>query len=194
MLDKYGAGHDPYCYSDSPVLVNRLGIKDSDELENAERQLSRIAAAKIQFQLPPYDFAYLCRIHTILFEAVYEWAGELRMIDISKGQTRFCHVPHIEREANRLFKQLADEAYLAGLDYEPFISRLAEYYCELNMVHPFREGNGRAQRVLFEHVAIHAGYPIDYSSISATEWVEANIAGVHCDYTKMRRLLGLCIG
>jgi cell filamentation protein len=62
------------------------------------------------------------------------------------------------------------------------------------MLHPFREGNGRAQRILFEHIIINCGYEFDLETIEQKEWIEANIAGVGCDYTPMAKLFSRCIG
>jgi cell filamentation protein len=64
----------------------------------------------------------------------------------------------------------------------------------MNVVHPFREGNGRAQRVLFEHMIINCGYDIDWSIVEADEWLEANIKGYYCDYSLMRSIFEKCIG
>nr|WP_308420692.1 hypothetical protein [Photobacterium damselae] len=99
MADKYGTAQDPYTYENSTVLVNKLNINDEAILEAAERDLTTLAAMYIEFQLPPYDFTYLCTIHRILFSDLFEWAGELRTIDISKGNTRFCNVGRIEKES-----------------------------------------------------------------------------------------------
>ena len=77
---------------------------------------------------------------------------------------------------------------ISGLSKEGFCAALAEYYCEINMIHPFREGNGRVQRVLFEHLALFNGYELDWSDITANEWVQANIDGVNVDYKKMEAI------
>ncbi len=74
-MDKYGTGQDPYCYPDSRVLRNRLDIRDEEELEDAERELTLLATDAIQFSPPPYDLAYLQAIHRQLFGDLYPWAG-----------------------------------------------------------------------------------------------------------------------
>lgn len=99
MLDKYGVGQDPYCYPGTDVLRNCLGLTDDSALHEAERNLSEIAASQLDFDLPPYDLVYLQRVHRHLFGDVYEWAGELRTVDISKGGTHFCNVTRIEAES-----------------------------------------------------------------------------------------------
>lgn len=113
MNDKYGTGHDPYCYPNSQVLKNKLGIQDESILENAERELSEISIQSIEFSEPPYSYAYLKGIHKILFADVYIWAGEERTIDVSKQSTRFCNVMRIKPEADRLFSNLKSNNYFA---------------------------------------------------------------------------------
>lgn len=93
----------------------------------------------------------------------------------------------------RLLSLLAKDNFLLGLEYSDFIEKLSEYYCELNMIHPFREGNGRAQRIFFEHLVINAGFEISFDTVSVDDWIEANILGVNCDYAKMKAVLNICI-
>lgn len=193
-LDKYGTGDDPYCYPGSNVLQNLLNIEDDDELAEAEAELTELAVEEIEFNSPPYDLDYFQSLHRQVFEDVFEWAGELRSIDMSKGTTRFCTCKRIAPEANKLFQRLADENYFEGYEREAFVAAIAEFYIELNMVHPFREGNGRAQRLLFEHIIINAGFEFDLEGIPQQEWVAANIAGVSCDYEPITALFDRCIG
>lgn len=91
MIDKYGVGQDPYCYPETSVLRNRLGLMNEDALNEAERALSEVAASEIEFDLPPYDLAYLQRIHRKLFGDVYEWAGEIRSVDYFQGWNAFLY-------------------------------------------------------------------------------------------------------
>lgn len=193
MVDKYGTGDDPYTYSDSDVLVNLFDIMDVQILEEAEKEFTLLAAAEISFTEPPYDFGYFCNLHKLLFGQLFSWAGEVRSIDISKGGTRFCSCSFIVKEADKLFQSLADEGYLTGKEYDEFIVKLAEYYCDINVLHPFREGNGRAQRILFEHICINCGYNINFSGVSVDEWISANIEGFHCNYTEMENILKRCV-
>ena len=84
-MDKYGTGQDPYCYPGTDVLRNKLEIFDAVELEEAERELSLINADSIELFPAPYNFAYLKRLHHQLFHDLYDWAGEVRTIDMPKG-------------------------------------------------------------------------------------------------------------
>jgi cell filamentation protein len=188
-LDKYGVGHDKYCYPNSDVLINKLNIQDTDELDKAERDFTLHAVTNIEYQDPPYDFEYLRSIHEQLFSLVYTWAGELREVDISKGDTRFCNMNRIEAESNKIFDMLHAQNYFEGLSKEELVNAMAELYADLNMIHPFREGNGRSQRIFFDHLALHNNYIIDWEIVTKEAWLKANIHGVFCDFTPMVQVL-----
>ncbi|AKF48738.1 putative adenosine monophosphate-protein transferase Fic [Pseudomonas fragariae (ex Marin et al. 2024)] len=195
-MDRYDASHDHYCYPASPVLKNKLNIQDMDDLEAAERDITAITVNRVQYVAPPYSLDNLKQLHHLLFSDLYEWAGNLRSVDISKGGTRFCTCARIEAEAAKIFASLQNNNWLGALDKDAFCGGLAEYYCELNMIHPFREGNGRVQRILFEHLALSAGYELDWATVSQAEWVSANIDGVNVNYGPMKdifeRIVTLC--
>jgi len=194
MVDKYGAGQDPYCPPGSTVLRNRLHLTDAKTLAQAERDLSEVAAESIDFAPPPYSLSYLQAIHRRLFSDLYDWAGELRTVDISKDDTHFCVTSRIEPEANKLFKVLADANWFQDLDRTNLINASAELFGDLNVVHPFREGNGRAQRILFEHIIVNAGYEISWWPVEPGEWIQANIDAVGCDYAGLVRVFERCVG
>lgn len=194
MLDKYGAGQDPYCYPGTSQLRNLLGIEDAATLAQAERALSEAAASTIEFLPPPYDLSYLKHIHRSLFGDLYDWAGELRTVDISKDDTHFCVTGRIEPEAQKLFASLASASWFEGLDRAELIEAVAELFGDLNVVHPFREGNGRAQRILFEHIIVNAGFSLSWWEVEMCEWTQANIDAVVCDYSGLQRIFARCIG
>ncbi|PVY76858.1 cell filamentation protein [Tamilnaduibacter salinus] len=194
-MDKYGVEQDAYCYPNSDVLKNRLSIKDAAELTDAERDITAAAAEEIEFEPPPYSLATLRRVHRLLFRDIYDWAGECRSVDIAKGETRFCTAQRIEPEAKKLFDQLAGRNWLEGLSRYALVRELAEFYGELNMVHPFREGNGRAQRLLFEFLIVNAGYEIRWEPVTEKEWQEANIqSALRCDSSGLEAIFEKCIG
>ena len=190
MSDKYGTGQDgQYCYANSDVLINKLGITEEDALDAAEIELTQ---ARINQYEPDFDdisLSALRAIHFHLFQDLYDWAGDLRTVDISKANTRFANVCRIEPEADKLFRQLAQENHLTGLTREQFLTRLAHYYSELNVIHPFRDGNGRAQRLLFEVISINAGFELRWEPIGRREWVDANIAAYNCRLELLTALL-----
>lgn len=194
MLDKYGTGQDPYCYPGTTVLQNLIGIQNQTLLDEAERELTAIADADISFSEPPYDLLYFRNLHRQLFSDLYSWAGEIRSIDISKGETRFCRQERIVAEADKLFRQLANQKYFVDLEKPELIPAIAGLYGDLNVVHPFREGNGRAQRLLFEHIIINCGYEVSWKPITREEWLQANISAYNCDYEEMTSVFEKCIG
>ena len=194
MIDKYGTGDDPACYGRTSVLKNLLNIEDEGLLEEAEREISSFNASEIEFSPPPYNLIYLQELHCTLFSDIYTWAGKIRSVDISKGETRFCSINRIVPEAEKLFSRLRALHYFAELDRENLICSVAELYGDMNMIHPFRDGNGRAQRILFEHIVINSGFEISWNSIGREEWVNANIASVNRNYTPLRKIFDRCVG
>ena len=109
-MDKYGEmGDSLYCYPGTNILKNKLNIHDEQILEQAELELSGLASNLIEYAEPPYDLQYLKSIHAQLFGDLYDWAGKLRQIDISKGDTRFCNFFRIEIETNKLLKPLQEK-------------------------------------------------------------------------------------
>ncbi|MGH8359286.1 MAG: Fic/DOC family protein, partial [Pseudomonas sp.] len=115
MLDKYGVGQDPYCYPGSSVLRNRLDLFDEERLHQAERELSEIAVGSLPLYPPPYDLERLQHIHRTLFADIYEWAGELRTVNIQKGDTLFCTPERIPPEASKIIQHMAQANWFVGV-------------------------------------------------------------------------------
>lgn len=188
MRDKYGVEEDIYCYPGSTVLINLLNIQNEELLEEAETEFSLTRAAEYQPSFVQFDYKHLKTIHFQLFQDIYDWAGESRRIDISKNETRFCNVDRIETQSSNLFNELAKEINLCNLEQEYFVERVAYYYCELNVIHPFRDGNGRTLRLFFDELAINAGYEFNWSGIEQDRWLYANIAGYNSNLTPLTKL------
>lgn len=145
---------DTYCYPDSNVLRNLLGITDYDALVSAEGRLT--VMAMIQLDSDPvrghFDTDHLRYIHRRIFKDIYDWAGEFRTVEISKG-IPFCYCANIQSQLDSIFTQLHKENLLKDItDRDQYVSRLAYYFGELNAVHPFREGNGRTQRKFIQQL------------------------------------------
>jgi cell filamentation protein len=174
---------DPYLNPATHVLINRLGITDESTLEQTEAAL--VATRSYELLQTPlkgrFDLAHLQAIHKHLFGDLYEWAGQLRTIDISKGVNRFANHMQIESAAVPIFQQLAKENHLAGLEAEAFSGRAAYYLAELNALHPFREGNGRAQREFISHLAHANGYYVAWENMAPADLLAATIASFHGD-------------
>lgn len=189
-MTKY-SGHDQYIDPATGVLKNRLGITDEAALEQTEA--AYVATRSFQLAQQPlqgnFDLAHLQAIHRHLFGDVYEWAGELRTVDISKGGNMFAHHAHIASAAAPVFKQLAEEKQLAGMAPDAFSSRAAHYLGELNALHPFREGNGRAQREVISHLAHANGYYIAWEDASRADMLQASIESFRGDTSKLAAII-----
>jgi cell filamentation protein len=185
------SGHDQYLDPISGVLKNRLDITDATTLEQAEGAF--VATRSYELSRTPvpgqFDLAHLQAIHRYLFGDVYEWAGQLRVIDIGKGGHLFAHHAHIGAAAASIFKALAGEKHLAGLDQAAFSGRAAYYLGELNALHPFREGNGRAQREFVSHLAHATGYYIAWEDVKQPDLLQASIESFKGDASKLTALI-----
>ena len=189
-MAKY-SNDDHYVDPETGVLKNRLGITDEATLEESEA--AYVAIKSFQLSQTPlkanFDIAHLQAIHRHLFSDVYEWAGELRTIDISKGGNLFAHHNHIQSAAAQVFKGLADERQLQGLDPAAFSERATHYLGEINALHPFREGNGRAQREFISHLGQNTGYYIAWENVKAAEMLEASIQSFKGDTSKLAAII-----
>jgi len=169
-MSRYNAD-DVYCIPGTAVLKNKAGITNQDLLDEYEADFTAIRILELAHTPVEgsFDLAHLCKIHAYLFQDVYEWAGEIKSVDIIRGDSRFCNVRQIQSYSNTVFSELASENYLIGLEPKVFASRLAHYLSEINAIHPFREGNGRVQRLFISQLAEQSGYSLDYSSLNQTE-------------------------
>ena len=164
------------CYEGTTCLINKLNIRDEELLKKTE---SAITLAKISYlNLNPlpgaYDFAHYRAIHRFLFEDLYEWAGELRTANLSKKGTAFMAADRIEAAANACFDRIAKLDF-AAMERGERIEELADFYSTLNMIHPFREGNGRTQRLYFTQWLRHLGYDVDFSRVDPDVFLFATI-------------------
>jgi fido (protein-threonine AMPylation protein) len=121
----------------------------------------------------------LRHIHRYLFQDVYASAGEFRTVPIAKGNSFFARPEHIQAELQRVFHQLAGEQSLRGIDPSGFCQRAAHYLGEINALHPFREGNGRAQREFIRELAVESGYEIEWDLVTQDEMLTASVASFH---------------
>lgn len=139
---------DPYIDPDTKILRNKLGAQNLSELRKAEGDIISLADATLSGISHTKDLSELKAIHKQLFDKIYDWAGELRTVGIRKGSEEyFLDCTFLKNGAKYVFDELAKENYLRELDKEAFVKRLAYFYEQLNFIHPFREGNGRAQRI-----------------------------------------------
>lgn len=175
----YDAANDPYIDQSTGVLRNKLGITSEEELGPAEAEITYVVIATIE--LPPSytisDFTHplFLQIHKEIFSPIYEWAGEIRTIDISKGSSYFAHTPFIDGELSRIFHELTTDNRLLSKDKELFTHAITHYHAELNAIHPFREGNGRVIRTFFSLLLKNLGWHIDWSALDREENIAAAI-------------------
>lgn len=150
------------------VLENKLGISDAVELARVEEKLSKLKANKL-FQsgfldsLKSGTFQTLSEIHKYLFDEIYEFAGKIRTVNIAKGGFRFAPVMYLE-------------AALKNIDTMPqsTFDEIIEKYVEMNIAHPFREGNGRSTRIWLDLILKkEIGLVINWSCVDKSDYLLA---------------------
>lgn len=179
-LGGYDAFDDPYSYKGTQTLKNKLGLRDPELLESFELEMTTLRANE---PLPNgrYDARHYRRVHHFLFQDVYAWAGEYRTVRTSKSGNPFCFPEHIASEMDRLFTLLRDGPLLTAEDPEQFVAAIAHFLAELNAIHPFREGNGRAQLAFAHSLGENAGFPFDFSRVRRETFLPAMIASYDGD-------------
>lgn len=184
-MSKYQLKKSSIYYDDSSIPVNKLDIKDGVTLHHLEEDLLQDAFEIYVSELNEdtcFDEAYFKSLHFRTFTSLYEWAGTYRNFDMAKGESRFCQGEFVANESKKIFDELALENYLKdykGVSIEEFAKKLSYYKCELIMIHPFYELNGRITRLFFDLIVMYNGYkPIDYSSLTSEEYIDASISCV----------------
>lgn len=183
-----------YCYPpDYTVLRNKLDLRDGKELESFEREfvMQRIAQGVPSGN---FDLAHLKAIHRHMFQDVYEWAGEVRTVEIAKGGSRFQFRRFIETGMADIHRRLVARDFLKGLDAETFAREAGEILGDVNYVHPFREGNGRVQLVYLEQLAQQAGHPLELTRLEREDWMAASREAHLGRYEAMGRCIAAAIG
>ena len=191
-LEGYDAFDDPYAYQGTETLKNRLGLRDPAQLEAFELEMTALRANEA---LPAgnFDPAHFARVHHHLFQDVYEWAGKYRTVRTSKDGNPFCFPENIRSEMKKQFAELHSGACFKTDQPHVFIEALAHFLAELNAIHAFREGNGRAQLSFVSLVAARCGFPLNFTRIKRETFLPAMIASYAQDLrpliTEMTALL-----
>mgnify|MGYP000900866137 FL=1 len=150
------------------VITNKLGITDSPTLAREEERISKKAAARLFEQnllnnMPSGTWTTLQDIHKVLFQDIYDFAGELRTVNISKGNFRFVPVMYLS-EAVKTIEHMPQDTF----------DEIVEKYVEMNVAHPFREGNGRSMRLWLDHMlCVELQKTIDWSQIDKEIYLSA---------------------
>ncbi len=165
------------CYEGTTCLINKLEIKDEEKLQSIETIFSYTKAAELYKSEynGKLDFEYYKAIHKYLFEDIYFWAGEIRKVDISKKGTYFCEAKELEKSCESAFNSLIFDNYYCNESQQSYIEKIADFYILTNFLHPFREGNGRTQRIFFTQLIKRAGHEFSFSSIDSDELMIATI-------------------
>ena len=169
------------CYENSSVLINQFDIRNEKELEMMERNLTGYLMAQATIEIPfkNVNFEFYKNLHKYVFGEIYDWAGAIRKVDMSKKGTKFCPVQEIERRAKIIFGRLKAQNFLKVYDGDEFINEFVDLYCELNYLHPFREGNGRIQRLFLLMLLNNLGKHIEFKNIDADLLMIATIKSVN---------------
>ena len=192
--DLYEKRNSNYCYIDSNVLINKLNIHDEQLLQKYEAKITaaKLLALRQKGIIGNFDAEHLNKIHTYLFEDIYPFAGKYRNENIAKGVFRFAEYEYIEPELQKLMKQLKNENYLSNLSKNELAERLAYYLSELNVLHPYREGNGRTTREFIRELALKNGYVLNLSKVSPSEFLSASIKSI-VDTSDLSKLIFQCL-
>ena len=155
------------CCPGTAVLINKFDIRDEAKLNEVETVLMSARSAE-WMELPKadsFDFTHYKAAHHFLFSDLYDWAGQVRTVNISKKGTNFCLAENIERQADLIFGRLKEQDCFKGLPHDEFVEEIVDFYCATNYLHPFREGNGRTQRAFLTQLIRNAGYDINWPEV-----------------------------
>lgn len=164
-------------YENSNCLINKFDIQNEEQLAKIEASITFAKTSELERNpiSNNFDFEHYKQIHKYLFEDLYDWAGKVRTVDISKKGTNFTSVENIEPVAEACFSRLKELNYFKKLSFNDFVNNIVDFYCTTNMLHPFREGNGRTQRIFISQLIRFCGYDINFSEIDADELMIATI-------------------
>jgi len=184
----YDAFDDPYAYPGTMVLKNLIETKDPQVLQDFELEMTALRAAE-PFPRGRFSPTHYRAIHHHLFQDVYSWAGRYRTVRTAKGGNMFCYPEYIRNEMVGAFGSLRQQSFLKRRTFGAFVDGAAVFLTDLNAIHPFREGNGRAQLSFMHQLAIHAGHPLDFTRIRPNEFLQAMIASFAGDMAPLREEL-----
>lgn len=177
------------------LASNLLEAKTLRQLYEKEKTLTN--AKMIALQNDPIagqlNYVHLKAIHYFLFSDVYNWAGKDRYeanitAEFGKGTTFFTAYDKLPIVAKQLFDALENENYFKGQNKEDFAKSTAVFMNGLNIMHPFREGNGRVQRIFMEYLAKNTGYNLSFRDISTDEMLKASIYGARGNLDFMEKI------
>lgn len=161
----------PYLYAGTNVRINKFGILNPFALDLVVRATSGLRGEMLLDHplAGEFDLAHLRGFHRFLFQDVYPWAGEIRVVDFDRSEDPYTLPQNILPECEEVFAALASEQLLRGLELPRFTERLAYFLHRLYQIHPFRDGNGRSLRAYFGQLCRERGYRFDLGSAPQAE-------------------------
>lgn len=173
--------------------LNKFGVFDYGQLARLEAPVVHRRQVQIEETGMPgtFDLGHLRKIHYFLFRDVYPWAGEFRLVDMSKpGGTPFGRPEFIEQNVRDILAELQTEDFLSGLSEDGFADRAAYFWGEINAIHAFREGNGRTQREFLRQLGLRCGWILSWEGITRAENTAAAILShTQRDYSGLAGIL-----
>lgn len=197
-----------YTLPDGVTLKNKLGATTSAALDHLETPIIEGRLIELQFGLGPlgqFDLEHLKALHRHIFQDVYEWAGRTRNEKVRLADGSAAHEPIMRKvggrnftegalvtnRLNAIFRQLAEDDFLRGLDRDAFAAQAAIVLSEINSAHPFRDGNGRTQRSFMAALARQSGHELRFDVISRQRMYRVSVAsheqGDHRGFQRMIR-------
>jgi cell filamentation protein len=176
----YDAIDDPYCYPGTTVLKNLRNLRTQRALTRFETAMT---AQRFDEPLPNglLSIRHYRAVHHHLFQDVYSWAGKNRTLRISREGSAFCYPEYIDGQLKLTFGRLRRNGYLRKLPIDDFVAQAVEFLSELNAIHPFRDGNGRAQLAFMALLAVKAGHPLQLERLNPDTFLHAMIRSFHGD-------------
>lgn len=185
----YDAINSKYTYPNSFVIKNKLNIKDEKKLEEYERQMVSFKLATIRKHSMPekFDSNRLKCIHNYLFCDIYDFAGKYREENITKDNFMFAQFEYISANIDILLNKI-DIENLKRISIDEKLKKISYYMTELNVLHPFREGNGRTIREFIRQLLNAIGLDIDFSKIEYEEIIKVSKLAVIDDKEQIELL------
>lgn len=185
----YDSINSKYTYPASNVIKNKMNIKDEKKLEEYERQMVAFKLATIRKHKMPekFDANRLKYIHEFLFSEIYDFAGKYREENITKDNFMFAQFEYIDENVNEILNKI-DVEKLKEMSFDEKLKNISYYMTELNVLHPFREGNGRTIREFIRQLLNELKLDIDFSKIEYEEIIRVSKLAV-IDDTEQINLL-----
>lgn len=181
---------------DNDVPSNKFQLTSYADLQRRETPLALRRLIELQHRpiLGNFDVAHLQAIHRYLFQDVYNWAGEIRSVTISKPDATFPPPQYLKSSLESLFGELAGENFLKDLSAPGWANRAAYYLGEINAIHPFREGNGRTQREFIRELALAGGHSLVWTADTPEEMIDASKRSfLGRDYSALEHIIKTCL-